>query len=454
MKRLYLIILGIMMQLPLFSQSMEEALSIGMPIYLGTGYTAAMGAANTALLNGSEAMGFNPAGLAGSTQSSLSIDLVSHYFNNDARFFHNQTSYSKYFANIRSINISLALPATRGSASIGLGYNRVKDLDYSLNFSGFNTNSNGLGFEVTGSNNTVELADFDRNVHQEEFIINRGGIGMYSLGGAMAVAPGTLAGISLDYYRGSSDYTQLFEQTDVNNVYNQFPADFYSYSLNRTLNQTFSGFGIRLGIIAELSESFQLGAMYQSPIRFTVDEIYNENDDLVFDDGYEDAYDYGTYEYGYNLKMPAVFSAAVGWQSYGVSLSARFDFRDWTTMEFSAPDIADDFSAFQSLNNNIQRNLKATINQHIGAAFQLPGDRVTLRAGFVNQPSPYNSLAEEESRKTYTGGVEVKLNEHFSLNLALVHQNYQQISEDSFTPGGTTEDINSSKMIIGFNYRY
>lgn len=453
MKKIAVIILLSLIYTTIFAQNIDDGLQLGKD-EMGIGTRAAgMGNAMTAIANDFSAIYWNPAGLALAATSSLYFEAQTSHFQNKATFYSNTINGNKTFVNLKSLGLVIKLPTIRGSASLALGYQRVNNFHYILNFAGKNPLSNGLGFDLDDGNGNISTYPFDSNVYQEEKIFNKGGMGLYSIGGGMALSPHFYGGITLDFWKGNSNYSQQFIQTDIDNLYNMFPGDFYSYTNNRYLKQKFSGFGIRLSALLELSPVFKLGFMYGSPVSFSVKEVFNENDVLLFDDNYADAYDYGTNEYSYDIKMPYFIDFGAAFQTKSATIAASFRYRDWSTMEFDNPALPEDLPYFQNLNTDIQNQLRATIEQRFGGEIFLSPLHARLRGGIIIKPSPYKN-SNEDPVIYYTFGLGYSLDKYISLNFAGMYNTRAQVSEDEFTPGGTNEDITKIQFTLGLNYRF
>ena len=213
-----------------FSQSAFDAVRI-VQDEIGFGARAlGMGGAYTAVANDYSAIYWNPAGLADISNSEFFGELSHLNFKNEATFANVLTSDSDNYTRLRSLGLAIPLPTRQGSFVLALGYNRVRDYDQNLLFSGYNSKTNDLAFEIDDS-----LRYFDRNVQQTEQIIDEGGLKQWSFAAAIALSPNFTAGLSANIYRGQDEYLFSFIQEDVDNLYNVFPADFDSYQLNQKL---------------------------------------------------------------------------------------------------------------------------------------------------------------------------------------------------------------------------
>jgi hypothetical protein len=228
-----------------------------------TGFGAralAMGGAYTALADDYSAIYWNPAGLAAIPETRIFGEVSHLNFNNNASFYQFVTDETRNYTRLGSLGLAVAVPTTRGSFTVALGYNRVKDFDQNLVFSGFNPRSNGLGFVF---DNTEYL--FDKDVYQTEQITEEGGLNQWSLGAGIAMSPNVSAGISAVIWDGKSDYQFRFFQEDRDDIYNQFPGDFSSYTLTRTILADYSAVGFKVGGMFKVLKGMKLGAAVGFP---------------------------------------------------------------------------------------------------------------------------------------------------------------------------------------------
>lgn len=451
--RMLFIFLIIFSATVLNAQSVEDALQ---PSFEEIGSSVRLlGLGNADALTSGEfsALYWNPASLALLNRSEIVSGVHFLSFDNDATFYENSTNVSKNFLNLRSLGISLKLPTTRGSAAIALGYQQIKDFNYLLQFTGFNPSSNNLNFELDDDQGNTGTYFFDRNVQQEEEVRTRGGLGVYSIGGGIALSPRMYGGITIDYWHGKRKYTQNFYQNDIQDLYNTFPADFAEYRNFRSLEQTYKGLGLRAGITLELSSSFRTGLMITAPMTMQVDEIYSESDEVVFDDGFSDPFDYGTNAYEYEIHIPASVDFGASFSRKNFLIAASFRYRDWSSLEFRQPANPGDRTYFEQLNAQIQQDMQATLEQRIGMEWTLPISGVQLRAGFIHLPSPFRE-SDSFDRKMITIGGGYQVDPFVSLHIAGIWNAYDQTSEDRFTPGGTDEKIRSFRLLLGIRYQF
>jgi long-subunit fatty acid transport protein len=154
-----------------------------------------------------------------------------------------------------------------------LGYQKVKDFDYINEFKGFSDADNGLSFIVDSTQQVYEF--FGKDVTRGELITDEGSMNQFNASGAMDISPNVSFGVALNYWSGKSDYNLNFTQTDTENNFPTFPADFYQYKENRIINTEYSGFNVVLAAMYRLKRLARIGISYSSPVTFNVNEKFS-----------------------------------------------------------------------------------------------------------------------------------------------------------------------------------
>ena len=417
----------------------------------------AMGGNGVALSNDYSSIYWNPAGLA-SLKNSEFMAVFSHLnFANDALFSGSTSSMSENYTRLRSLGLAVPLPTTSGSMVLAFGYNFVQDFDEYLFFSGKNFQSNGLEFELENGSGNYNWYSFDKNVTQTEEVTVEGGLHQWSFGAAVALSPDFDLGATMNFWSGQDKYRFNFLQVDDLNYYNNFPADFYSYSLDQNLVTDYKAFSLKLGGMIKLNRCVRLGLALEFPTTFAITENYSSSDELVFDDGYVDAVDYEPGKWEYKVKTPYRFDAGVGIQSGQLSLTASATYQDWTQTRFQAPDNAtldEDYSEPLDENDFLRKDYRETINYHLGGEFALPGERMFVRAGYAVYPSAFANASSDLDKKYYSGGIGFKAGSGVRFDVTFIRGNWKRQSEDFYTPGGTLEDITENRIFAGIRYNF
>ncbi len=417
----------------------------------------AMGGNGVASVNDYSAIYWNPAGLALLSRNQFSAELSNLNFSNQAKFAGNLSDMSNNYTRLRNLGIAIPLPTSQGSMVLAFGYNFVRDFDQYLYFNGINQISNGLSFELDDGYGNYDWYPFDRNVSQSEEVTDEGGLHQWSLGGAIALSPNFDFGAALNFWSGKDEYRLHFRQIDDQNVYNIFPGDYYSYELNQNLITDYRAFSLKLGGMFKMSRHARLGLALEFPTTFTVTENYSDSDELQFDDGYIDALDGEPSEWQYKVKTPYRLDAGINVQAGYLDLTGSITYQDWSQTRFEKPNNAsldDEYSSLLDENRFLQQDYRQTVNYHLGGELAVPGSNLFVMAGYAVYPYPLKNASPDLDRKYYSGGIGFKVGPETRLDFAYQRGSWKRQSEDSYTPGGTLEDITTNRVLLGLRYSF
>lgn len=417
----------------------------------------AMGGNGVALANDYTATFWNPGGLASLKNSEFHAEYSHLNLLNDALFNENLNNNNESFSRLRSLGLAVPLPTSRGSFVLSFGYNFVRDFDDYLSFNGINQTSNGLEFQLEDENGNADWYSFDSDVNQTEEVVTEGGMSQVSVGAAVAMSPNFDLGASLNFWKGNEDYRLSFYQLDDANVYNVFPADFDSYQVDQFLKTEYKAVSLKIGGIFKLNRDMRIGISAELPTTFTVNEQFSTSDELVFDDGYSDAVDSDPGEWEYKVRTPVRLDAGIGFKADRLSLTASATYQDWSQTRFEKPDqilFDQDYSDLLSENSFLRKDYRETLSYQLGGELALPGDALFLRGGYSVYPSPLKNADPEKDRKFYSGGVGFKVGRNVMLDATFIRGNWSRKSEDSYTPGGTFEDITENRVFVGLRYSF
>ena len=435
-----------------YGQSAPDAIRI-VQDELGFGARAlAMGGAYSGAADDYSAIYWNPAGLAAIRKSSVVAELSHYNFANQATFRGNLTDESQNYTRVSSIGFAYPFQTYRGSFVMAFGYNRIKDFDQNLLFSGTNSQSNGLSFDFDGT-----IYDFDQNVYQLEQVSDEGGLNQWSLAAGVSLSPNFTAGATAMIWSGQSDYQFSFRQEDRQNLYNVLPGDFDSYTLSRNLLTDYSAIGLKLGGMFDLPSGLKLGVAVGLPVNFHIDETFTESDVLIFDDGFEDRIDGDPAVFEYEVTTPMHFDAGASINTDLLTLAGGIRYRDWSQTEFNINnDFLDDpdYVGLLQENSFIRQDYEATLQYNLGGELYLDGLDAMVRLGYAVFPSPLKDAPAEMDKKYLTGGIGFRIDRYVSLDLTFLRGSWEQESEDEFTPGGTLEEITTTKLLVGLTYSF
>ena len=295
-----------------------EEMAIGDTFGVGA-RTMGMGGASLGLADDFTALYWNPAGMA-------QIQKFEFF----SSFSHNRATTNSYFTGDEttgtsrsqmrpnSIGFVYPLETQRGGLAVGFGYNRQQNFDYQTAIQGIDP---GSGTDFSG-------------FAVDEFGVNSGGIGIWSFGASVYVTKRVLVGGSVDFWHGNSLEELDTEATDIVNVNNQWSR----FSYNDGIDREYSGVGGRVGLLAHLTDTINLGLTLVAPIELGVDEIWSEATVDVYDDG-EKFTDSVSDAQAYDIERPFEVGAGIAVKLLNKQLILAGDVQltDWTQTRYDPP---------------------------------------------------------------------------------------------------------------------
>lgn len=438
------------------AQTPDEAVFL-MEDETGIGVRAlGMGNAFTAVADDYTATYWNPAGLTMLKQSELSGDVYHLKYSNESTYLGNTILDERSFTKLNSLGLAYKFPTTQGNFVLSFGYNRFKDLENFMYFSGYSNQSNGLEFELEDDNGDYAYYPFDTDVQRTEQITQDGNLGAWSIGGGMMLSENFALGLTINFYSGSSHYVFDFFQDDVDNLYTSYPANYESYEMHQRIDSEFSGWGVKLGSIYHLSEHLRLGFTVDFPSTVNVIENYGSSDGLYFDDGFASEYEDEPGEWEYDIQYPFKFSGGVALDLNLLMLAGAFEYRDWSQVKFDKPEgrtMSYDYQTLLDDNSYFPDNFRAVLSYSAGAELRVPGTGLKLRGGYQYVPSPYIDASEEQDRQYFSAGFGYDVGGSAALNMSIRQGYWKQNTFDDLTPVGTLEDIETTRLMAGITIR-
>lgn len=163
-----------------------------------------------------------------------------------------------------------------------------------------------------------------------------------------------------------------------------------------------NGFSFTLGAIAKLNESVRLGASYQSPTWYRLNDDLSQriNSDLADEDiNFIDFNIVNLFE-RYTIQTPAKLtgSMAVIFGKNGL-LSFDYGYQDFSTAELRPQSDPN----FQTVNNDIANQLGAVSTYRLGGEYRIAN--ISLRAGYRFEQSPYANTDTIGDLNSISGGI-------------------------------------------------
>jgi len=312
------------------------------------------------------------------------------------------------YSSIGSAGLAYPLPTEQGSLVFAVGYNRVKDFAGRLGIDGYNDDLRGW--------QTGEL-------------IEEGGVGILSLGGAVDVSPNLSFGLSLDFWFG--EY-----QRDNRSLLNDSDEGYSQLDLNGA-DDDISAWSLKPGVLY-FKDKFRFGAFARLPMTFHIDEsFYSEGysrDDAEYFNLYENIdpsspFNDADYTYvdhlKYTIKTPMQFGFGVAYGTPGVRQIA-FDlvYQNWSQAKLRYP------SDYAPEPNYFRDKYRSSVQWRFGLEHKLPFLGLVGRAGYIRDPLTFKgprgyefdarSIVTTNEREYLTLGLGKRFDDSLNLDVAVV----------------------------------
>lgn len=492
MKKIVLLFIATL-SLSVNAQGISDAMRFAQENLNGTARFRALGGAFGALGGDFSSININPAGSVVFANSQFGITISNFNLKNDSNYFGTSASKSNNsldlsqaggvyvfknedkrsdwkkfavamnFENINDFSNSLFSAGTNSSSianyflsyANGLPLGIVNGTQYSYSDLYYNEQQAYLGYGAYIINEAADYSDTNRNYvslvpvggnyYQENKLNATGYNGKLSFNGSAQYKDVLTVGVNLnshffDYYQSTSFYesnTNNTSTTDVLVKRVRFDNDLYTYG---------NGFSFQIGTIYKPVKEIRLGIAYQSPtwLRMTDElnqsisavsgnsttefqaDVVNPNVTMVFEP--------------YRLQTPSKWTGSF---AYIFAKKGLISF-DYASKNYSNTKYTPK-QDFSNTNNNLRNLLNATNEYRLGAEYRI--ERVSLRAGYRFEESPYKDKATIGDLTAYSGGVGYNFG---ATKLDVAYSLSKQNSKQQFFTQGLTDssNINSKNNTI------
>lgn len=425
------------------AQDLTDALRYSSIQVQGTARSGSMGNAFGALGGDFTSASINPAGLGLYRSSEFTVTPISGSTKVESSYYGTGMENSDYKFSLNNMSYVYAVPVAAKneagivSVSVGVGYNRVKDLNSDAVIQGYDVNGSYMDYfsdranQGTWSDFYEELAWktdmllYDENAQeyysdlqdanygqsQRKTYSKNGSIDEYSFVLGMnfnhKLYVGMAWGINDLYY---SEGTTIYEADDNNNK-PDIPY-FNNYQFNSYFSTYGTGHNFKFGLIYKPVNELRLGVSIHTPTYYHLHDNFNTSmfSDITYEDGRDTYSEYSPYnEYDYHLQTPmrTTFSGAYIIGRKGL-ISVDYELVNYGKAKLK--DGADGYD-FYDENAEINEAYKNSGNLRIGGEF-MATNNVSVRGGFEYHGSAYDDVAfgtsqlnSEAKKLVYAAGI-------------------------------------------------
>lgn len=441
-----------------FEPNISDALRLSQTGNIYDARALGMGNAHSIINNTYSATLMNPATLGLARRFTINTSIGVNLYSNQATFLNEKfiSDKTETILNQAGIVIPLVSDSASNNFVISVGYNRSRDFNRVVKFSGFNSGNNSLIQDLTSMDNYLPrnlllsystfdpntneyLGDrtiFNGNLNQNGYVLEEGGVNHWSFGVAYELASNIFFGASVNYNVGSFLSDGEFTEADLNNNYNDtlrtipddpLTAGFQSFYINDINDWVFNGVDFRFGVLYKFFDFIGIGGSVKTPTISFVEEDHYFKGKTEFISGNTATVD-TVVNRSYTITSPFEFTIAAAVNIFFLTGTAEVTYIDYTQMKFSDGLNVPDRSA---LNKQILDTYTQTFNLRAGAEFRLPFTGISARAGAMYIPYPVENTPQEFDRKYLTAGLGLRSGEGaMEFNVTYVYGFWDQLSED------------------------
>lgn len=463
MKKLFLVIILNVSFLSIAQEmTTSDALRYAVDNMNGTARFRGMGGAFGAVGGDLSAININPAGSLFFSNNFASASISNYNTNNNANYFGTKNKENYSTLDLNQIGAVLVFNDNSGSSdwnkiSIALNYDNTNNFDNRLFTAGINPYNSISQYFVNQANfvANTQFNDYQYEMAYETYIINPHPTTPNQF--VSNVSPG--GNYYQDFYSTSNGYNgkitanvassyknKLFLGLNLNAHFTDYVVTTSLYENNNNplnpntqptisnivfdnqLSTYGSGFSFNLGAIYKVTNSFRLGASYESPT------WYNLNDELVQDlytydnvnvpSGDESRY-FGSPIFifpTYRLRTPSKItgSATYIFNKKGL-ISIDLATKDYSNIQFKNTNQND----FRDLNSQMSSEMKNAYEIRVGGEYKIK--QWSIRGGYRFEESPYKVDTTMGDLTGYSAGLGYNFGENrLDLSYSNTHRNYNQ----------------------------
>jgi len=478
MKKIFAILIAIIVSSALYAQNENDALRYSLINYGGTARFAGMSGAYGAVGADFSSLSQNPAGIGLYRKSEFTITPVLSSNNTTSNYMGTSLSDSRntmYLGNIGYV-FSQNLKGHAGplvNIQFGFGVNQLARFNNRMTISGFNNNNSlltpyvddvnytgaarkdwdnfgaGLAYDVNliyyDSTNMRWAADMENGgIQQTKSVETQGSLNETVLSAGANISDKLFLGITFAFpyirYQEYSVYTEN-DTKDLNSYFNSFQRNEY-------LNTRGSGFNFKAGFIFMPVEFIRIGGAIHTPTNFyNMSDSYHTTMNSYFTAGeqyYKQSPD-GYFEYALKTPLRAMGSIAVLLGKYGL-ISADYEYIDYSNASMHARDYT-----FSEENSAIKTQYTTSNNLRLGA--ELKAGIMAFRGGYSFSESPFRDTAKTGNRNGYSFGIGIREKGYFA-DFSYNHSN----ADTNYYLYGTAPASNNSirtnaySLTMGFRF--
>lgn len=274
---------------------------------------------------------------------------------------------------------------------------------------------------------------------------------MYALNAATSVmvTMNTSIGYGLSLLLGDNTFNKSYEETDPDDIYT-----FERFESTLKFNPSYVGFGARVGLLSEISETMNLGFSVELPSRLSVSESASRDTLEVFDDGsrYVSAREVWS-GLEYKAWGPWRIGLGLGFVAQPLYASMNYRYHSYSTM-FLRGDLYDDATG-ESVQDMVQEEVDSYIQDvhEFSASLVWSMDPLTLTIAGSVMNDPLNYQLDDVIRVDF--GVGYQLSTGLGFSLAMRNEQWQSNLNHTLASGvQRVVDVDNTSLNLQFGIKY
>ncbi len=398
-----------------------------------------MGGAQIAAVEDVTAVLYNPAALTRVKQLEVQLGLNAMKRKVDttlkSTLGNGTTSVLTDYSGLGTIGLAYPVPTNRGSLVFGIGYNRVKDFAGRLEIDGYN--------------------DYLRGDQIGESI-EEGGLGIFSLAGAVDISPNVSVGASLDIWIGDykrdnrnliNDVSESYSQLDITGIEDEISAWSFKPAILYFKDKFRFGAYARLPMTFHIKEyNYSEGYSRSDSEYFKLYEIIDPSSEFTDDD-----YTYSDHM-SYKIKAPMQIGFGVSWGTPGRNcIALDLIHENWTQakIEYSWD--------YEQEPNYFRDKYRSVLKWRVGIEKSLPFFNTVGRIGYLRNPLVFKGprgyenetqiISVRNERDFITLGLGKQFDESLRLDVGYAYGFWSQKESPR------VDEENRSRVYVSITYR-
>ncbi|MBI2418892.1 MAG: hypothetical protein HYV28_13520 [Ignavibacteriales bacterium] len=484
MRHTYLVIIAFFIS-TLHAQTVGDMIRLSEPGFSPNARTLGMGNAFSAISNDASAMFFNPAGLGFIKRLEIASGFDYNRTKNGSTLHNTEINANNSKTAFNQLAFVFPFPTLQGSLVFGISYNRTKDFNEMVKFSGYNGANNSFIQALNGSKYEGDYlipvylklaASIDDStgivgkLTQSGTHIVAGELENWSFAGAVEIEKNLFLGLNLAILSGAYKKEIDYYEDDLAGFYKNILANpddakskgFRSFNYKGTLDLELSGYELKFGMIYKMQQFGNVGLVIQLPKSYTVKEQFIVNASAEFSEYYTSIYpeDFSS-KVEYTISTPFVLTGAGSLNFMGATFAGELSLSDYTQAEFDSP-VDMESSILTDLNKSIKNSQRAVVNYNLGAEYTLPEVNAKVRFGYFTRKSTYDGDPTSFDKQFFTVGLGFMMSPSLLLDIAYMHgwweeyfDNYNYI--DKYLNSNISrvyQNKSIDDLAISFHYRF